>query len=99
MAGFWNTIKVETRETSWIGVFGGLWYALKKAIETRENEYKKVEVLSIMNPQVTKSRSQKKWNIWKASKIAVIENEIGALGVDGSLVANAHTEANWGDEL
>ena len=26
-------------------------------------------------------------------KIAVIENEIGSLGVDGALVANAHAEA------
>ena len=26
-------------------------------------------------------------------QIAVIENEIGALGVDGALVANAHSEA------
>ena len=28
-----------------------------------------------------------------ACKIAVIENEIGSLGVDGALVANAHAEA------
>ena len=27
-----------------------------------------------------------------AAEIAVIENEIGALGVDGALVANAHAE-------
>lgn len=33
------------------------------------------------------------------SRIAVIENEIGALGVDGSLVANAHTEADGVIEL
>ena len=31
-----------------------------------------------------------------ACKIAVIENEIGSLGVDGALVANAHAEA-WHD--
>jgi len=30
------------------------------------------------------------------SRIAVIENEIGALGVDGALVANAHSEADDG---
>lgn len=33
------------------------------------------------------------------SRIAVIENEIGALGVDGSLVANAHSEADGVIEL
>lgn len=33
------------------------------------------------------------------SRIAVIENEIGALGVDGTLVANAHTEADGVIEL
>ena len=31
--------------------------------------------------------------IHAAHKIAVIENEIGSLGVDGALVANAHAEA------
>ena len=29
----------------------------------------------------------------KSRQIAVIENEIGALGVDGALVANSHAEA------
>ncbi|CAK9103983.1 unnamed protein product [Durusdinium trenchii] len=33
------------------------------------------------------------------SRIAVIENEIGALGVDGALVANAHAEADGVIEL